>query len=167
VGDARVTYGNGDTYVGGFDNGEKNGYGELLTENLEYKGHFLNNSFHGVGQMVDRKRRQIVAGDFKAGKPHGQFTLTDLDGEFLYLGEMEKGVKQGAGQGEGDLWKYNGNWVNGEWHGHGSLTLKDRIWNHQGEFKHGIREVIPNKVLFSAFREEWIDPDAPIDPKKG
>lgn len=167
MGDARITYGNGDVYFGGFDNGEKNGYGELVTQNLEYKGHFLNNTFHGVGQMLDRITRQIISGDFFGGKPHGQVSITDLDGNPVYTGEVDKGIRQGAGKAEGDYWSYNGSWSAGEWNGQGTLKLKDKPWVYEGSFKMGVREVIPNKVLFSVFREEWIDPEQAVaDSKK-
>lgn len=167
VGDAKITYGNGDSYIGGFEGGEKNGYGEYFSQNMEYKGYFLNNAYQGVGQLVDKIKRQIIAGDFVEGKPTGHVSITDLEGNQLYIGEMDKGVRHGAGQADGDDWVYNGSWVHGQWNGHGSLCLKNKPWVYQGNFKQGEREVIPNKILFSAFREEWIDPDAPvIDPKK-
>ena len=167
VGDAKVEYGNGDSYVGGFENGEKNGYGELITQNLEYRGHFLNNHFHGQGKLIDRIKRQVIDGGFWGGKPNGDATITNLEGHHIYRGMIKHGSLEGRGDGKGDHWLYHGEWQANQWHGHGLLKLKNRGWSHEGQFKHGIRVVVPNKVLFSAFREEWIDPDAVhVDPKK-
>ena len=167
VGQAHVVYGNGDTYTGGFENGEKNGEGDFTSPMLTYKGEWLNNTQHGRGRLEDKIKRQVVEGQFWGNKPHGDCKLMTLDGKLIYHGHMEHGKRQGKGIGEGELWNYKGLWNDDLWDGPGELSLKDRPWAHKGMFKQGARVVIPNKLIFNGFTEQWIDPEAlNTDPKK-
>tara|TARA_B100000315_G_scaffold242620_1_gene265021 strand:+ start:9160 stop:9615 length:456 start_codon:yes stop_codon:yes gene_type:complete len=99
------------------------------------------------------------AGEWKAGKKHGQGTYMWADGE-RYEGQWDSGTKSGVGAyfwNNGD--RYEGQFVNGIYHGEGTFTYATgrsisgewdvgKPWNAvardpSGEVTHGFTDGVP------------------------
>ena len=81
-------------------------------------------------------------GDWKNGQPHGHGIFKYQSDAKVYIGTFSHGMRQGSGTCayvEGswfDGQKYEGHWLNDDWHGHGRLTYKDGIV-YEGSFAAG------------------------------
>jgi hypothetical protein len=133
AGRARVTYPNGDTFEGSFnDEKQKHGAGVYTwkpagggdeeedggDEDAEkpknkYEGPYVSGKKHGLGQMW------FTSGD----RYHGMFEADEISGEGTYY------------YASGDL--YSGKWEKGQKHGHGAFVFGKDDSQLVGEWEHG------------------------------
>ncbi|WP_417514317.1 PEGA domain-containing protein [Marinobacter sp.] len=103
----------------------KTGDGAYIdSDDLRYKGHFVDGTFHGTGTAwyADGSRYE---GDWENGKRTGEGIWRDADGS-SYTGQF----RADAFHGQGTLTLENGDILAGEWsqnqlNGHGSLATAD------------------------------------------
>jgi len=125
----RHVYSTGDTYVGDFKNGQRNGHGVYTSvQGHQYDGAWKDDHRHGVGTLSFAMKSEGKKGETKwAG---------------TYKGQWSHNLKHGKGvfsYQNGD--KYEGDWFKGLKHGSGIYTYesKDR---YEGQFEsnymHGI-----------------------------
>ena len=152
-------WGNGDKYVGAWENGKKSGQGTYTYVNGDkYIGKYKNNKINGqgtytyvngdkyVGKNKNDKRNgqgtytfangDKYVGEYRNGEYHGQGTYTDANGD-KYVGYHKDGKYHGQGTftyADGD--KYVGDWKEGEEHGQGTYTYPDGE-NYVGEYRDG------------------------------
>ena len=60
-------------YLGQWSNNEKNGYGELITNNKIYMGFYLKDKKNGFGLSFSKKRKKFFLGFWKNGYKSGPF----------------------------------------------------------------------------------------------
>lgn len=134
-GDCKNGYGEfqkeGIIYLGNFTNGFYDGKGELKAkDNSEsYIGNFRNNKFHGKGRY-NLSNGDVYDGDWVDGKRTGKCVYvfgeqSDFYGE-RYEGEVLNGKWHGKGKffyASGDV--YDGDWVNGQKTGSCNYTFAD------------------------------------------
>ena len=107
-----------------------------------YEGEWKENKYHGQGTLTESDGN-IYEGDFKNGKKNGQGTLTFPDGE-KSVGEFKDGkLWNGKGTqiitfgGMEGTDKYEGEFKNGQWHGHGTHITYNGL-KYEGEYKNGM-----------------------------
>jgi hypothetical protein len=104
-------------YEGGMVDRKKTGRGVLETDELTYRGSFINDEFHGRGTAQYHDNAQTVyEGYWRNGCKHGQGTLSNRWVTMI-------------GTFEGD-----------RLHGHGTLTCKVTNAVYEGPFVHGKRQ---------------------------
>ena len=132
-------------YEGDFVNSHYNGQGVLQRQDLEYKGQFKDNEFHGIGRLITDgpKERREYKGIFIQGKREG-WGREKLWSPLIHndLGE-----------------RYEGRWHNDQRHGHGLLIDKRLGTRFEGMFKSGYKEgsgemVLRDKTVIQSF---WKD----------
>lgn len=161
--DIESVYDDKSKYIGTVVSGMRSGRGEYVYPNGDlYLGMWNNDKFNGVGSYNFTKAGQTYYGDFNNHLMHGKGTLVrnQSDGEIIYDGSWENGLKQGFGtqfysrepleyyegswfggnkHGQGlhfrDGNTYRGEWLNGKKHGKGEYQTRDGIvyqglWNH-------------------------------------
>lgn len=132
-------FANGDVFMGNYENGKPNGFGEYHWKNeSSYKGFFKNGLRHGKG--VWRKnfgKTDIYDGDWINDKKSGVGVYTWVSGN-CYKGAYFDDLRHGYGE---MFWidgsSYKGNWRRGEQHGEGTMYIPGRSVQ-QGLFKHNI-----------------------------
>jgi hypothetical protein len=120
----RVTWSDGSSYEGSFENGQKAGRGVYITKDkVRYEGFFRDDKLDGLAE-VHYDDGTHYKGDFRDGVYHGQGHLKQYDGnklELEYEGEFADGIFDGEGKltlyHSGD--EYNGHFREGKKHGHG------------------------------------------------
>ena len=176
-------YANSDRYEGEFKAGKRHGKGILVSANGDryegdwkddartgkanktymrgelsrYQGDWLNGKWHGRGTLI-YKNGDRYEGEFKADRRHGIGVLVSANGD-QYAGDWKNDTRTGRGNktyARGDFSRYEGDWVNGKWHGYGVLT--DNIGSrYEGHFKedkkHG-EGVFVSKTGYR-YRERW------------
>jgi len=135
-----MKYTDGATYDGEWRNGRKHGKGTFKTKYYKYDGEWKNSVYHGRGEYYDAKNGTTYTGDYANGercpdghgKIHGKMKYKDgsvYTGYWRKFGENYE--KHGPGveySEERDVirgcssftWKYEGDWINGNKHGHGT-----------------------------------------------
>lgn len=69
IGEAKITYSNGDIYLGSIYNYEKHGKGYLYFNSGEkYEGEFSGGDFHGEGVFYDKEGKVKYDGTWRRGK---------------------------------------------------------------------------------------------------
>lgn len=76
-------------------------------------------------------------GEIRNGKPHGQGKLIYKDFEGYYDGEWKNGMRHGYGIIEGNGEKYEGNFKNGNFSGHGTYSFNNGD-KYEGDFEKGM-----------------------------
>jgi hypothetical protein len=141
------------SYQGNFLNGKRHGYGMLRDCNQIYVGEFENDLMVGTGQL-DYWNGTRVIGNFKTrktqymsmlgpnpyikGEPHGHVTVKFNDGS-TYVGDMEYGKITGKGKithASGE--EYNGQFLNGLYHGSGTWISAHGKINKTGKWSYGV-----------------------------
>jgi serine/threonine protein kinase len=136
-----VSYKGGETYIGRFKVGKKNGQGTYTWSNGEkYVGEFKNDKMNGQGIYTYSNGEKYV-GQFKDEKSNGQGTYTWPNGE-KYVGEFKNDKMNGQGiytysNGE----KYVGQFKDEKSNGQGTLTWPNGE-KYVGEFKNDKRNGI-------------------------
>ena len=104
-----ITFGNGDKYVGGLENGKRHGHGVYIESGgSKYVGEFDNNQYSGLGIILFKDGNKYV-GPFKYGIPHGKGVATEASGE-TYIGKFRRmrGYKRGTVHFDGTITNPNG-----------------------------------------------------------
>ena len=119
-----MSYSSGETYVGNWDNGRRHGHGKLTWHNNEYyEGDFSNDGISGTGKKY-YSDGSSYNGSWSNGEYYGKGTKRFADGS-----------------------KYVGDWVNGIQHGHGVEYNSNGKKVFEGEWKHGQKQTIFNKII--------------------
>ncbi|MFO0319385.1 MAG: hypothetical protein ACK5Z5_03160, partial [Neisseriaceae bacterium] len=161
-------YLNGFKYVGNFELAKPHGHGTLydFNNNLIYTGEFINGvtatevtynyndtSYkvhikngiaHGEGILIDPNQGITYKGTLKNNYSQESGTLINNKEKFTLNGQFENSKFNGQGQ-YSDLSKiYQGEFMKGEFHGHGSLVYKNSMYkrSYKGEFSHGVEDGI-------------------------
>lgn len=122
----KAWYPNGDSYEGGFFQGNRHFQGKYTYAN-------------GVPAEDEESKppKGVYEGVFKMGQKSGLGMMTYADGT-KYHGEFKDGVRSGQGTcyyANGDI--YSGQWVNGKKHGHGSYLYKETGAQLEGKWSAG------------------------------
>jgi hypothetical protein len=124
-------------YVGGFNDGKKNGQGTATFANGDkYVGEYKDGKFNGEGTYTYDNGNSKYVGEFKDGEFNGQGTITyDHGGKFV--GEFKDGKLDGQGtntlpNGE----KYFGGFRDNKFNGEGTYTYSDGS-KYVGGYKDG------------------------------
>ena len=128
-----------------------------------YEGEFRSNVIHGYGKAAWLAVDKTYEGAWRNGLQYGYGTeITNRsDGKFIYKGEFLKGRKDGKGKfiHEG-IREYVGDFVDGKFHGEGTLKLITEDLTYIGQWVKGKRSgygtEIDNKNGYEYFGE-WID----------
>ena len=123
--EAKFYYENGDLYIGGFKNGEKNGIGSIYM--AKFEGHFLNDEYES-GKLYS-ENREYYNGPFKNGKKEGKGVEYYKDGKIKYEGKFLDG-KYEDDNGKyyyetGEI--YTGQFKNGKIFGIGNKTKDNKV----------------------------------------
>ncbi len=125
-------------YRGNWVHGQRTGYGFLYKFSnfdpsntfLEYKGYFLNNDFHGGGELFERqvgeKSHLFYKGQFDHGRFHGHGKIYRPTRSLLYDGNFANGKEHGFGT----LYDENDNISYYGWFFMGNPAKKCSIHNH-------------------------------------
>ena len=108
-GEFKVTYANGDTYIGPYFEGQMNG-GVFTRKNGDtYKGEWLDDEkYHGQGKWTSGDGKSWYEGQWSNNMYHGQGKETNARGD-CYEGPFVGGKKQGYGTNiESTGWKKEG-----------------------------------------------------------
>lgn len=140
VGEAEIRYGNGDVYIGGYENGEKNGKGVFKSLFYTYEGEYQDNKFHGDGYLVDYSKKIKARGSFKEHKMDGKMLITNLIDKLVFDGVMKDGKEEGYGtlrlvDPEGRRFEYDGYFAEGMKDGFGTFKELNLGIVYKGEFK--------------------------------
>lgn len=131
-----VTFPNGDTYEGEFENGLFHGYGVYTFSNKNrYEGQFKSDVMSGDGTMTYNNGNRYV-GQFLNGKRNGLGVLTYANGD-VYKGEFRDDRRTGEGAylfSNGS--RYEGEFLDGERHGKGRYLYPSGD-EYRGYFKNG------------------------------
>lgn len=87
-------------------------------------GEFKDNKRNGVGILRDSKDR-IIKGIYFNGTLQDWGFVKQLDQNYEYRGQFEKGLFEGIGEERSGMQKYIGHWKHGEKNGVGFLRLLD------------------------------------------
>lgn len=127
---------NGDTYSGGFENGQRHGVGTFCTDTYTYKGLWRNNKFHGLGTL-HFVTGEMYDGEFSDGLRHGIGRLVE-SARAWYRGEWRHDQKHGKGHCHSDDGLYEGQFQNGRRHGSGTMTYQNGS-TYKGHWSRGVR----------------------------
>ncbi|WP_286947722.1 toxin-antitoxin system YwqK family antitoxin [Acetobacterium sp. UBA5834] len=129
VGPGKEYYPNGILkYEGNFVNGLASGQGKLYEENgkLKYIGNFVNGYATGQGRIFDANGKLKCEGNF-ARLPSNQEHIKDPS---VPTGHCKEYYDNGQ-------LKYEGEFVNGVWHGNGRAYDRNGRLVHKGKFSNG------------------------------
>ena len=167
------TYDDGTEYVGGFLNGEKNGYGEITygSRNVReecYKGNWVMNVRSGFGQLLMRNGN-VFKGNFVKNWPNGDCQIFYADGG-SYSGEVVRSEIHGIGELKlPNGFAYAGKFEHGLRSGAGRFYIQNGNYSIEGQFENDQPTLQANQVLVDiiapVIEEEVVDPKAKKDPK--
>jgi len=138
-GSGRFIHANGDMYEGEFVDNVAQGFGKFKSadESIVYEGFFQNDHPEGQGVRV-MNGKEHYAGVFVQGKKNGQGDQHQ-EGVYFYKGGFKNDTYDGEGEyvyEDGTGRRYKGHWDNGKMHGQGSYTFENGDI-YQGEYVHG------------------------------
>lgn len=147
------------SYLGTFDYGVPNKFGQIAKHNGVYKGHISEGVPHGIGCFLDNKGFERI-GTFIDGAMNGYAEITEENSTYRYFGLVSDDMPHGSGtestgtgifkgyfcfgkrHGVGELNQgnliYRGTWKDGVKTGYGYETLKDR-YAYFGSFINGVK----------------------------
>ena len=128
-------YENGEVYKGEFVRGKRHGKGTLTRKGRTiYEGDWRDDEYcTGKGERK-YEDGSVYKGEFVQRKRQGQGTLTDKDGHAIYEGDWKDDRYHGEGEltfnakHDYDEIVYTGEFCDGEPHGTGKYTHKDRVY---------------------------------------
>ena len=137
----RLTYPNGDIYVGSVRDDKPQGFGTLQYADppgAVYAGDFLDGVPHGKGIKKTPSRNWIYEGDFVKGRRHGQGVIRWADGA-KYEGEWRTGKRhgQGAEYAPSGAKLYEGQWEDDQQNGAGTLYREAGTVLYTGSWRDG------------------------------
>jgi hypothetical protein len=152
------------TYTGTLENGLPNGIGKFYRANPEglwwhYEGEFANGQFHGEG-IITWENGRTLQGTYVDSVLNGKgiYTTVNSDGEVIirYEGWFVNGKYHGEGTLEytdqnGIPSVYVGNFVDNVFHGEGRIYRRGQH-SHEGVFENG--DLHNGKVLFEG---KWVN----------
>ena len=135
-------------YKGRWKN-DKKYYGMQINQKETYVGYFQGNHYHGYGTITYHVgTKEQYTGYFKEGHKHGFGESKHND--YFYKGEWKKDKQNGRGllsrkireyeEEHGEYEEYNGDFLEGKYHGNGILIIKRNIviiTKYQGQFNKG------------------------------
>jgi len=138
-GNGRFIHANGDCYEGEFVDNMAEGFGkfESYDGSLTYEGMFEKNLPHGKGEKVSNGKERYV-GDFTYGKKEGE-GVQHQEGVYTYKGTFKNDTYHGEGEyvyEDGSGRHYKGSWYEGKYDGQGTYTFKNGDI-YQGEYVYG------------------------------
>ena len=112
-----------ETYIGELNqNGEKNGFGKLFSNNLKRIGTWRNNQFTGWGREI-REDGEIYEGKFVYGELTGKGTYKNPKKHIFYIGDFYKFIKHGKGDLYTKKFHYKGTFYNNKINGKGRIDI--------------------------------------------
>lgn len=136
-GPGKITYSNGSSYEGMFDKNQRCGQGKFVNLGvLEYEGEWTDDLMNGSGVLTYALGK--YSGSFSMGRFSGKGSLTYTCGD-TYNGEFLDGLYHGTGEfcrSDKQL-QFSGEWRRGQYHGKGKLTQPHLVY--EGEFADGWR----------------------------
>jgi len=130
----RVDLGEGVVYEGEIENGETFLFGKCSFQGCTYIGEFNQNRMEGIGKMtLENENGKIVSvGTFKSSPQNGMPQLNGYGNvHFFVNNEPEEFIKANGGTKS-----HEGQFVDGELHGQGTIYYKDG-GKYEGGFVHG------------------------------
>ena len=123
------------SYIGGWKDGLKAGFGVLVEGNREYLGSFSQGKPTGIGQLSFLDSSEIYLGEFTDGKMEGFGRLVDGK-HYNYMGYWNNDLKDGIGYEKQNDEVYIGEWRQNKKNGIGYLITRDI--EYKGEFLDGL-----------------------------
>ena len=126
-GAGRLTHNKKYNYVGEFDRGVREGVGRMTTRSWEYIGQFEKHRLRGFGTKVSLKNGDKSEGYFRGEKLEGFGVMTFGEGQggpenaTQLVGNFQSGLLNGYCRIDSHGEKYEGDCLDGEMHGLGSL----------------------------------------------
>lgn len=167
TGTGKVTWGNGDIYVGSILNGKRHGKGKFSWASGQwYEGDWQDDIAVGQG-VVSYTNGNFYEGQVRNGTPHGRGTFKFPNGD-RYTGDFVEGLFHGQGT---YFWKggsrYDGGWVLGLKQGQGKLTQGngdgwEGLFKDDQETDDGKRFSAPGKI---AENSQSTEPAAATKPE--
>lgn len=128
----KLFYKNKLLFVGGYKEGMKNGEGQLMNQTGYYKGNYLDDMMHGIGNFINRDGSKYI-GHWYRDRKDGFGTFLYKDGR-KYKGEFKDNQFEGKGT---HTWpdgrKYIGSWRNDLMDGDGKLYYPNNVV-YEGRF---------------------------------
>jgi hypothetical protein len=148
-GNGREEMSSGETYAGEYVEGRREGQGNYtFLDGRKYTGGWLRDRQEGHGLFTWASGR-MYNGTWKAGRQSGFGTTEDHTG--TYEGNWEDGVKSGHGVwvDKSMMEKYDGDFVNGQFEGHGVFTFMhggtyEGEWVNGDEHGYGVEMLMDN-----------------------
>ncbi len=130
-------------YAGGVRGGVPHGQGAVCITNVTYstipmRGTFIDGNMEGYFKIYDGSDALIFEGQFSGNKENGPGKEYE-QGKMIFDGQYKKGLRNGYGtefdyNGEP---KYSGNYVDGQYHGEGTVTYR-LGYQYKGRFAKGL-----------------------------
>ena len=112
-----------ETYIGELNqNGEKNGFGKLISNNKKRIGTWRKNQFTGWGREV-RGEGELYEGRFLNGELTGKGIYQNKKNEISYVGDFYKFMRHGKGDLYTKKFHYKGNFENNKINGKGRIEI--------------------------------------------
>lgn len=130
-------------YAGGVQSGVPHGQGAVYITNVTYstipmRGTFIDGNMEGYFKKYDGGDALIFEGQFSSNKENGPGKEYE-QGKMIFDGQYKNGLRNGCGT-ELDYYgepKYTGDYVDGQYHGEGSVTYRFG-YQYKGKFARGL-----------------------------
>jgi hypothetical protein len=164
IGLGELKFKDGSLYQGEIKNRTFNGKGRMTRSNGDvYQGEYIDGKADGKGTFVDMEGSMYV-GDWSVDKQHGHGNETWSDnGTMKYDGQYQQGSKTGKGKFEYEGSVYDGDFIDGKFHGQGKYFFADSGKIYRGKFVHnqiqgkGIM-IFPDRTIYNGdFKEGRIE----------
>ena len=173
-----TTFDNTTIFRGEFNNGKKNGFGELLGSQFKYLGNFKNSQFSGIGKIEKNNRYRGVC-EWKESLKQGYGVLEYSNGDkytgwfekndfwgfgifeekkknLTYTGIFKYGKRAEFGKIENQSFQYIGEWDYDQRKGVGYYFEKNEKNFYFGEWRNNLQEGIGSAKNGSfVYRGEW------------
>jgi hypothetical protein len=153
-----------DVYIGGVNNGVPHGIGCLSKANGDvYDGEWKNGYIHGKSKMICTNGLSYC-GEWKNDLYDGKGTLITENGNATYTGDFVNGKFHGYGSiNHNDGTKYVGQWEDSKFHGNGIFEQSNGT-TYSGNWKCGMPEgtlyvVRPDNTSYTGVFEAYSNPD--------
>jgi len=162
-GPRKISFANGDLYVGNWEDGMQHGQGKYMYANgSTYEGYWRNGKYDGSGQLTVPDGSCYV-GYWKEHKKHGVGKFTDANGS-SYEGDWKGGIFDGLGKFtdiNGD--SYVGNFKADKQHGEGKYTYANGSF-YEGDWRDGKQD---GKGIFGYANGDQYEGEFKEDKKHG